>query len=144
MNTARLLYRSLLFMLLAVSLLACKNEEAPPPQPPAATAPVIELTSPTALSVFYSPDTIRLRGTLTDANGLRQYHIRLVNKSRWGNPKDTLYYDYTAQAQQAKTLPLTQDIYVEVTDHTDFELTVTATNTGGQTVTQTLPVHFMP
>jgi len=129
----------MVLMTMGITLSGCHKHE----DDPSAPGPSINVTSPSDNSTFNSGDTIRLRGTLTDADELHEYEIKLVQKSDHKNAHDSVYYQFS-EHKHAKSINIDRDIVVTVADHSDFELEISVSNHNGKTAQKTLHLHFMP
>ncbi len=109
------------------------------PQPSDTTAPVINISSPTAAQVYMNGNTINVSGTVSDDYGLYRGSIKITNDANGFSVKEQLYeihgiVSYNFNINHAAT----------VTTAADYTVTVSFEDHGYNVITKSVKIKVNP
>lgn len=101
-------------------------------------APVITLSSPTSMQVFYSGDTVWIKGTLTDAS----LHELLINIRK--DSDSSILFTTAPTVHDLTSFNINSFWKSSVTGHTNATVEVIAEDHSGNSKTVKTAIHIMP
>jgi hypothetical protein len=102
------------------------------------TAPAVTLTSPTSMQIFYSGDTVWIKGTVTDQS-LHEMVVSIKKKS-----DDAVLFTTTPTVHDLTTYNLNTFWKCAVSGHTDAYLEIVVEDHSSNKTTHKTDIHFMP
>ncbi len=123
-----------------LSLNSCKKEEDDHGHDDSSDKdkPVIAMTSPTAMQVFYSGDTVRIKGVVTDES-LHEMMIKIIKDS-----DGSVLFTETPTVHDLKIYNINTYWKSQVSDHTNARLIVLAEDHNANVSSDTVRIHIMP
>ncbi len=100
--------------------------------------PVVTISSPTAMQVYNSGDTVRIKGLVTDAS-LHELLIRIVKDS-----DQTELFRATPVVHDMTSYTVDTYWKSSVTDHTNATLIISAEDHSSNIGSDTVRIHIMP
>lgn len=123
-----------------VSFNACKREEDDHGHDETSDRdkPEITITSPSSMQVYYSGDTVRIKGLVTDAS-LHEMIIKITKDS-----DGTVLFSETPTVHDMNMYTINTFWKSNVSDHTNARLIVVAQDHSSNISSDTVRIHIMP
>jgi len=128
-----------IFFSLVLVFTSCKKEDHNHDHPTTDTSkPVVSISSPTAMQVYNSGDTVRIKGLVTDAS-LHELLIRIVKDS-----DQTELFRATPVVHDMTSYTIDTYWKSSVSDHTNATLIISAEDHSSNIGSDTVRIHIMP
>lgn len=128
-------------LLIGIMMLsACKKEEDDHDHNSAGDKdkPVITLTTPVNLQMYNNGDTVKIKGTLTDAS-LHELLIKITNDAN-----GSILFQDAPLVHDLTTYNINSAWKSAVTDHTNATVVVLAEDHSSNVASDTIHIHIMP
>lgn len=129
-----------LLVLSLVLITACKKEEDDHDHVNTTDTekPVVNISKPTAMQVFYSGDTVRINATATDAS-LHEMVIKITKDS-----DGSVLFQETPTVHDLTSYTIDTYWKSQVSDHTNATLVILAEDHSSNVGSDTVHIHIMP
>lgn len=129
--------------MLAISLLiglsACnKDEDDHGHGSPDTEKPVVTISSPTDMQVYYTGDTVKIKGLVTDAS-LHELQIKIIKDS-----DASVLFTETVDVHDLTSYSISSNWKSFVSDHSNAKVIVLAEDHSANFGSDTVRIHIMP
>lgn len=100
--------------------------------------PVLSITSPSDMQIFYSGDTVRIKGTVSDAS-LHEMLIKILRDS-----DNSELFRETPTVHDMTSYSINTFWKSQVSDHTNARLIIVAEDHSSNVSSDTVRIHIMP